>query len=400
MEDKEHDKKFATRSGNNQPSGESLHAKRNEKNEFADYSAWKSGREKSDEVQPRRRKKSAKPEQETTDSEPDNSDQNPPGNGEEAQKADTLEETGKTSKDGERKEGELPDWMKRRLAREKKRSEAMEQSNAELRKQLSEAKAAQESTAKQQTKSQETQADKESQTSEGPYDYDYPDEDDYKNSKGEVDDDAYLADVKNWHDEKPLVGGKHAKTKKPEAKTDTSQQEPTEAQNKKQIAEQQFKIALESIEQAFDDSETAPKGLFDDFFDQARRGLTKYSYTMIDWMADHEPEAILLATEFIERPRKALNIFRKPVSQQTKLLSDLAKTLKSQAGREKNNDPEIEDGTAKAEIGNIKNLRTKRGPDVNKTFDQAAASSDYGTYANARNEMSRNKSRTHVANLF
>ena len=392
----EHDQKFATRNGKTKPSGESEHADRTPpkgvEKEYADFSNWMSKRT-ADDANPKRKPKQAKAEKDT-DSEPDNSDQNPPGNEGEAKKADTDGEAGKSPKDGGSKEGELPDWMKRRLAREKKRAEAMEQRNAELIKQLSEAQS------KQKAETEPSPADKENQSSEGPYDYDYPDEEDYKNSKGEVDDDAYLLDVKNWMDEKPLVGGKHSKGKKAQNQRVQGQSEQIQQQNKKQAAEQQFKIALESIEQAFDESETAPKGLFDDFFEQAKRGLTKYSYQMIDWMADNEEEAVIVATEFKERPRKALNIFRKPTSEHAKLLSDLAKVLKSQENQKKESDPPVEDGTKTQDAGSVQNLRTRRGVDADTAFNKNAGTKDYGDYAAARSEMSRQKHRTNVANLF
>ena len=275
--------------------------------------------------------------------------------------------------------------MKRRLERANKRAEAMEKHAAELRDKLAE----------QSKKPDETPKEDDGPTAtedSGVYDFDYPVEDDYKDAKGQVDEEAYLLDVKNWHEEKPLVGGKSAKSKQ-QAKP---QQQKQESQG--DTPAEHFALVLSSLEEAFDEAKDAPKNLFDDFLSQAKRGSAKISMNMLDWMADHEPEAILLATEFVERPRRASNIFRKPASQHGTLLSELAKELKSKTKAKQ--EPPLEDGTKEQTAANVDRIKGRRQPDPDKTFRKAQASSNYRDFATARSASERQARPTNVANLF
>ncbi|MCY4259032.1 MAG: hypothetical protein OXC91_02050 [Rhodobacteraceae bacterium] len=388
----DHDKLFATRKSKNKPKGESEHADRTPPKgvgaDLSDFKKWRAARErgdagakKSDAPQPEEPKSTN-----TTASGPENPDQDAPGESAgEAETSRTADDSGKAS-DGAEDGGELPQWMKRRIERANKRSEALEQQNAGLREQLREA---QEAKAEPDGK----QEAEDGKSDSGVYDYDYPVEDDYKDAKGVVDEEAYLQDVKNWHDEKPLVGGKSAK--KASEPEQPAKQQP-QAKETEDSAGDPFALALSSLQAAFDEAENAPENLFQNLMDQAQRGNARISYQMLDWMADHEAEAVLLATEFVEKPRKATNIARKPTSQHKKLLAELAKELAAKS--DEGGEPPLEDGTAEASVGNIDNLRTRRGGDPERRFTKAAASENYADYKKLRPHV--NQPSVNVANLF
>ena len=404
----EHDQKFATRNGDVTPTGESEHASRTPPKgvdkEFADFNQWKSGRETNRaermfNAPVNKEQKTGKDDAESVKTDQDATEKIADG----VDDSKTDGDTGKSPKSDSKQDdsNRLPDWMKKRLDRANKRAAAMEKRNSELQQQVQnlmqnpDARAKSDADAKAEGQSDNTQDNKENTENSSVYDFDYPDEDDYLNAKGELDDDAYLLDVKNWHDEKPLVGGKHAKTAS-QQKNQTQQKQPSQ-QDQANAAGERFRLALESLEAAFDGAESAPDGLFDDFVEQGKRGAARFSYEMLDWMADNEEEAIILAQEFVERPRKASNIYRKPVSQQSKLLADLAKSLKNKGT--KKDDVPLDDEAETKNVGTIDDLRTRRKRDPNDSFTKNAGTEKYSDYANARAHSDRS-GRSSIANAF
>ena len=144
--------------------------------------------------------------------------------------------------------------------------------------------------------------------SEGPY----PAREDYESDK------AWLDDIQNWEENKPLT----KPTKEPPAAAPTpapTDKPPPPQQN---AVQQAYRERLADLEEAMDDWEQAPDGLADNFFEMLQAGKIKMPPSMLDFMSSDDRGA-KLAAAFIEAPRQSRRIARMPQAAQVKAMENL-----------------------------------------------------------------------------
>ena len=278
-----------------------------------------------------------------------------------------------------KKRAELDPWVKRRIDREKQKTEREKAKVKELESRI----AALESGQGKDETNRENQADEptartKKEVSDEPipedeYDYDFPEKEDYDSEE------AWLEDTERWGSYLPLKGGKKAQDDAPQADakpTDNKQAPQNERQNL-------LNMLFDDVREVLEDEDTAADDLADQFFDQIKDSRFQMSIEMLEWMADHDKESVLVATEFARSSRAANRIFRRPPTQHGQLLDKLAERLSG--------DNSAETGTRntvqKKKTPVVKSLRGSRRS--RPTDDLLAEGSSYEDYERARNILRR-----------
>lgn len=265
---------------------------------------------------------------------------NPGEDGKKAKTQDGNEDTGKPRR-AEPPQDELPEGVKKRLARanrqrdkERERVAALEAEREELRQQLAEAQGSQPGDKPADKPKEEpppkAAADMDTPIPEDQYDYDYPDESDYqgKGISEEAALRAFLEDVDRWDRNLPLKGGKYkgkspGQQDKPADKP--AQRKPPESQRSRRQAVNEIDQLFSDLHETLEEGEGATDTLAADFFDAHKGGRFSINEDMLRWLANND-EAVAVAQEFIARPRVANRIFR-ATKGHAKLLNELAEKL-------------------------------------------------------------------------
>ena len=280
---------------------------------------------------------------------------------------------------GEKSDGkeatELPQWMQKRLDREKRKTERERKKREDLEKRL-EALEKAAATVEPKEKEMEAQADDgdEEPMSDEDYDYDFPERGDYKSEQ------EWLDDTDRWERNIPLKGGKSAK--KPERKAAPEKKAPAPQANTQLPENNIVNLLFEDVRDIIDESDNVDENLGNDFFEMLEKRRFGLSMKMLDWMADND-EADIVAAEFVRSPRVANRIFKRPEGSHAKLLKELVSKLKGKDASQKREPEKKVD--SKDETPVLSALRAGR---TSLTNGNIADSVSFREYESLRNGMS------------
>lgn len=214
--------------------------------------------------------------------------------------------------------GELPKGVKKRIDRMRRQTDraiaAKDQEIAQLRQQLSGQQATPPAEGEQATPPAEGTAE----PPEGDDDPGaYPAREDYATEE------AWFADTEDWYEGKKPTRAKKAEAAPAPADTTPPAPEPQPGpQQQQQAAQQWWGERFEDLEESIDEWTEAPENLHEDFMAAVQRGRIKMSPTMMEFMASDDVGA-QIAAKFVESPREARRIERKPPAQQVEAMRKL-----------------------------------------------------------------------------
>lgn len=292
--------------------------------------------------------------------------------------SDGNEETSQTSdepdkgKSDESTESKWPKGFRKRLSNARRQIEERDAEIAELKAKLE----SQEESSELDPSKEEPET--EEQEEAGEVNDPFPVLEDYASRE------EWVADCDRWESGLKLKGGNKKAAKKQKASPEGKQQEPkqqtkspqTEATEKAQRLLNDLYEALDD----FNDEHDSDKSLSSDFSDLIERGQIHISMEMLEWMADNEDGA-LAASIFIQRPRDANRIQRKPTKQQQAALAKLVGDWKQKSSKSNKST-----ATKKAETKTIPDVDPLRGGRKGPAID-LSATKDTGEYLAKRQEL-------------
>ena len=260
--------------------------------------------------------------------------------------------------------GELTPWMKERLKREKDLRVKTQKENSALEKRLAELEALVKNpsnTTEAKPKTEVTPpSDMETPLSDEKYVelYDMPEIEDYKTEE------EFLVDWDRYEKNLPLKGGNYSQGGE---KQDASSDKKQSAGDPLSLANDPKQLTLlmfDDLEDILDDSETADPNLSADFRDLFNANRLALSYEMVDWLLSNEEDAPVVMEKMVKRPGTANSIARKAPRNHGKLLSDLAKKLKSSTSESGSEKEQESVPTPKKLTGSSKNFSDPKPEDL------------------------------------
>lgn len=315
---------------------------------FADYEA--------------ERERLAKGADEEPEKEPDKDPDNPPK--EDPKKTPTgAENPGDDGDDdaGEKSAKKRPEdldpWVQKRLDREKRKTEreraradSLEARIAALETGKTDPKATDEG----KPESKKATAVSDDPIPEEEYDYDFPEEGDYKSEA------EWIEDIDRWDRNLALKGGKHAK-----AKTDDTKKADQPPDTGTQNQDEQLRVLFEDVRETLEESDDAADDLSEKFFEQLQSNRFAITREMLDWLADND-DAVAVAAEFVRSPRVANRIARRPNSSHGELLDKLAADLKGKAAKKPETDKRKANDNKAPVVSALRASRNRPVENINK----------------------------------